>query len=256
MPQFMSPAEKGFILSRHWKDTRHGVEVSYWLITDNGPRKVTVPLQQAIAFVPLSSLPAIKPLLDEQANLSYRPVELSDFRREKVAAIYCQQYRQLQNLDKRCQELGIELLETDIRPCERYLMERFITAPVWFSQNQQGEYQLKPCDSYRPLIKAVSLDIETSQYGELYSIGLSGCGDNVVFMLGPEQGSALNNTHRLVYVNSRPQLLDKLNEWLQQYDPDAIIGWNLIQFDLNVLQKHAERYGIPLQLGQIGRAHV
>ncbi|EMS1064767.1 DNA polymerase II [Providencia stuartii] len=253
MPQFMSPAEKGFILSRHWKDTRHGVEVSYWLITDNGPRKVTVPLQQAIAFVPLSSLPAIKPLLDEQANLSYRPVELSDFRREKVAAIYCQQYRQLQNLDKRCQELGIELLETDIRPCERYLMERFITAPVWFSQNQQGEYQLKPCDSYRPLIKAVSLDIETSQYGELYSIGLSGCGDNVVFMLGPEQGSALNNTHRLVYVNSRPQLLDKLNEWLQQYDPDAIIGWNLIQFDLNVLQKHAERYGIPLQLGRQGK---
>ncbi len=69
-------------------------------------------------------------------------------------------------------------------------------------------------------------------------------------MLGPEQGPALSSEHRLIYVNSRPQLLHKLNEWLHQYDPDAIIGWNLIQFDLQVLQKHAERYGIPLLFGR------
>lgn len=249
----MSPAEKGFILSRHWRDTRQGVEVSYWLLTDNRPRKITVPYQQAIGFLSESKLPIVRHLLDEQPNVSYRLIELADFQREKVYAIYCHQYRQLQNLEKNCLELGVELLETDIRPCERYLMERFITAPVWFSRNSQGEYQLKPCDEYRPIIKAVSLDIETSQYGELYSIGLSGCNDSVVFMLGPDQGPSLNSDHRLVYVDSRPKLLDKLNEWMQQYDPDAIIGWNLIQFDLQVLQKHALRYGIPLLFGRQGQ---
>lgn len=252
MPQPMTPAQQGFILSRHWKDTRHGVEVTYWLLTDTHPQKVTIPNQKAIGFLSASKLPIVQHLLDEQLNVSYRLLELSDFKREKVYAIYCHQYRQLQNIEKSCKELGVELFETDIRPCERYLMERFITAPVWFSRNSRGEYQLKPCEGYRPNIKAVSLDIETSQHGELYSIGLSGCDDNVVFMLGPEQGPALNSDHRLVYVNSRPQLLDKLNEWLQQYDPDAIIGWNLIQFDLQVLQKHAERYGIPLLFGRQG----
>lgn len=250
MTQLMPTAEKGFILSRHWRDTHQGIEVSYWLLTDSHPRKVTVPYQQAVGFLPSSKLPIVRHLLDEQANISYRLVDLADFQREKVYAIYCFHYRQLQNLDKNCKELGVELLETDIRPCERYLMERFITAPVWFSRNQRGEYQLKPCEGYRPLIKAVSLDIETSQHGELYSIGLSGCGDNVVFMLGPEQGPSLSRDHRLVYVNSRPLLLNKLNEWIQQYDPDAIIGWNLIQFDLQVLQKHAQRYGIPLLFGR------
>nr|WP_225818675.1 DNA polymerase II [Providencia vermicola] len=248
----MTPAQQGFILSRHWKDTRHGVEVTYWLLTDTHPQKVTIPNQKAIGFLSASKLPIVQHLLDEQPNVSYRLLELSDFKREKVYAIYCHQYRQLQNIEKSCKEFGVELFETDIRPCERYLMERFITAPVWFFRNSRGEYQLKPCEGYRPNIKAVSLDIETSQHGELYSIGLSGCGDNVVFMLGPEQGPALNSDHRLVYVNSRPQLLDKLNEWLQQYDPDAIIGWNLIQFDLQVLQKHAERYGIPLLFGRQG----
>ncbi|MEQ5302642.1 DNA polymerase II [Providencia rettgeri] len=250
MTQLIAPAERGFILSRHWRDTRHGVEVSYWLLTDNQPQKVTVPYQKAIGFLAESQFPRVKHLLDEQPNITYRLLELIDFKREKVYAIYCHQYRQLQNLEKNCNELDVELLETDIRPSERYLMERFIAASVWFSRNQQGEFQLKPCEGYRPLVKAVSLDIETSQHGELYSIGLSGCGDNVVFMLGPEQGPALSAEHRLIYVNSRPQLLHKLNEWLHQYDPDAIIGWNLIQFDLQVLQKHAERYGIPLLFGR------
>lgn len=250
MTQLIRSVERGFILSRHWKDTRHGVEVSYWLLTDNQPQKVTVPYQKAIGFLAESQFPQVKHLLDEQPNITYRLLELIDFKREKVYAIYCHQYRQLQNLEKSCNELGVELLETDIRPSERYLMERFIAASVWFSRYPQGGFQLKPCEGYRPLVKAVSLDIETSQHGELYSIGLSGCGDNVVFMLGPEQGPALSTEHRLIYVNSRPQLLHKLNEWLQQYDPDAIIGWNLIQFDLQVLQKHAERYGIPLLFGR------
>lgn len=29
-----------------------------------------------------------------------------------------------------------------------------------------------------------------------------------------------------------------------------LIGWNVVQFDLRVLQKHAERYRIPLRLGR------
>ncbi|STD25933.1 DNA polymerase II [Enterobacter asburiae] len=54
---------------------------------------------------------------------------------------------------------------------------------------------------------------------------------------------------RLEYVNSRPQLLEKLNQWFADNDPDVLIGWNVVQFDLRVLQKHAERYRIPLMLG-------
>lgn len=138
-------------------------------------------------------------------------------------------------------------------------MERFICAPVWFSgqQDTQGVWrntQLKPNPNYRPTLKLVSLDIETTMHGELYSIGLHGCGQRVVYMLGPENGDASQLNFDLVYVNSRPLLLEALNQWMACYDPDAIIGWNLIQFDLRVLQKHAERYGVPLRLGRGGDA--
>ncbi len=68
-------------------------------------------------------------------------------------------------------------------------MERFITAPVWVDGTAQNgsliNARLKPNPTYRPPLKWVSLDIETTRHGELYCIGLEGCGDRVVYMLGP-----------------------------------------------------------------------
>ncbi|MGH8407218.1 MAG: DNA polymerase II, partial [Pseudomonas sp.] len=42
--------------------------------------------------------------------------------------------------------------------------------------------------------------------------------------------------------------------WLATHDPDAIIGWNLVQFDLRVLHEHAQRLNVPLLLGRGGDA--
>ena len=119
-------------------------------------------------------------------------------------------------------------------------MERFITAPVWVDGTAYNggliNARLKPNPHYRPPLKWVSLDIETTRHGELYCIGLEGCGDRVVYMLGPPNGDASELDFRLEYVNSRPQLLEKLNQWFADRDPDVLIGWNVVQFDLRVLQ--------------------
>ncbi len=159
-------------------------------------------------------------------------------------------------LEKLLREGGVTLYEADVRPPERFLMERFITAPVWVDGEPQGDAlinaRLKPNPHYRPPLKWVSLDIETSRHGELYCIGLEGCGQRTVYMLGPENGSAQGLDFDLEYVASRPQLLEKLNAWFATHDPDVIIGWNVVQFDLRVLQKSAERYRVPLTLGRHG----
>jgi DNA polymerase-2 len=41
---------------------------------------------------------------------------------------------------------------------------------------------------------------------------------------------------------------------MQRHDPDAIIGWSVIQFDLRVLQQLAESLQRPLRLGRDGSA--
>ncbi|MCW0127856.1 3'-5' exonuclease, partial [Burkholderia pseudomallei] len=102
----------------------------------------------------------------------------------------------------------------------------------------------------------------TSVHGELYSIALEGCGQRQVLMLGPANADAggPDPDFDLAYCDSRAALLARLNDWFAQHDPDVIIGWNLIQFDLRVLLAHAEQYRVPLRLGRggselEGRAH-
>lgn len=157
-------------------------------------------------------------------------------------------------LEKMLRDSGVTVYEGDIRPPERYLMERFITAPVWVEGETRGSQlvnaRMKPNPDYRPPLKWVSLDIETSRHGELYCIGLEGCYQRVVYMLGPEPETPPDVDFELVFIASRPLLLEKLNAWFAEHDPDVLIGWNVVQFDLRVLQKHAERYRIPLRLGR------
>ena len=252
----MAQAQEGFILTRHWRDTPGGTEVEFWLATDNGPLRVVLPPQESVAFIPAAQVEKAKLLLRSEKQWRVTPLNLSDFHRQPVYGLYCRAHRQLMRIEKLLRDDGITVYEADIRPPERFLMERFITAPVWVDGTPQGtaliEARLKPSPHYRPPLKWVSLDIETSRHGELYCIGLEGCGQRTVYMLGPENGSAQGLDFELEYVASRPQLLEKLNAWFAAHDPDVIIGWNVVQFDLRVLQKSAERYRVPLTLGRNG----
>jgi len=244
----------GFLLTRHWRDSPHGTEIILWLATDAGAQRVVLPVQESVAFIPEEFQAQVSELLKDERQFRIQSLALKDFRRRPVFGLYCQQNRQLQRIEKRLREEGIQVYEADIRPPERYLMERFITAPVWFDGEQRGDSvvnaRLKPHPDYRPPLKWVSLDIETTQHGELYCIGLEGCGQRQVFMLGPANGDASTLDFELIYLDSRPQLLEALNQWFAEHDPDVLIGWNVVQFDLRVLQKHADRYGIPLRLGR------
>ncbi|MEE3661033.1 DNA polymerase II [Brenneria sp. g21c3] len=254
----MTQTRQGFILTRHWHDTPDGTQVEFWLATDEGPLQARLPLQQAVAFIPASQQTQAEALLRREKHWRLRPLSLQDFHHQPLLGLYCRQYRQLLKLEKILREGGVQVYEADIRPPERFLMERFITAPVWLSGEPTAsglltQVRMKPSTDYRPNLRLVSLDIETNRHGELYCIGLEGCGQRQVYMLGPANGRpAGTDDFALEYVASRPLLLEKLNQWLQLHDPDAIIGWNLVQFDLRVLQKHAERYRIPLRLGRNG----
>jgi len=255
----LEQAKQGFLLTRHWQDTAAGTEVEFWLATDDGPRHIRLARQQSVAFIPAQQCEQAEAVLRGERSCELRPLALSDFHRRPVMGLYCRQYRQLLKLEKRLREQGVDVYEADVRPPERYLMERFITAPVWFDGRPSPgnsrfliEGQMKPAPGYRPRLRLVSLDIETSSHGDLYSIALEGCGQRQVFMLGPPNGDDNPLDFDLEYFGSPAELLERLNAWLARHDPDAIIGWNLVQFDLRVLQRHAEHYGVPLRFGRDG----
>ncbi len=248
---------QGFVLTRHWRDTPAGTEVEFWLATDSGPRRIRLPHQPSVAFVPAEQRVQAEALLHDEKNVELRPLALQDFEHRPVLGLYCQQHGQLMRLETALRKAGVEVFEADVRPPERYMMERFITAPVRFNGTPGADgllldAQMKPDPMYRPNLKLVSLDIETTAQGELYSIALEGCGERQVYMLGPPNGDDSEVDFQLEYCDSRVALLKKLNDWFARFDPDAIIGWNVVQFDLRVLHEHARRLAVPLRLGREG----
>ncbi len=67
-------------------------------------------------------------------------------------------------------------------------MERFITAPVWpCGDGPLLNGQMKPAPDYRPTLRLVSLDIETTAHGELYPSRWK-LRQRQVYMLGPANG--------------------------------------------------------------------
>ena len=248
----MQSLQQGFILTRHWRDTRDGTQVDFWLATDAGPRQVRLPPQTSVAFIPLEQKEQAELLLRGERHVELRPLTLCDFQHRPVLGLYCKQYRQLLKLEKHLRAHGVDVYEADIRPPERYLMERFITAPVSFEGEAGQQLHLKPAPGYRPALKLASLDIETTAHGELYSIAIEGCGQRQVYMLGPKNGGDEDLDFDLEYCTSRGQLIERLNSWMEQHDPDAIIGWNVVQFDLRVLREQAQRHRVPLKLGRGG----
>lgn len=244
------------ILTRRWRDAPTGTEIEYWLATDAGPMKVLLTSQASVAFVETVHRPAVDAQIASMPGLRVDALELKTFQQSAVFGVYAKHFRQLGLLARALQPQGIRLLEADVRPHDRYLMERFITAGVLVEGGKRDgshivDCKLKPAPDYRPTLKVVSLDIETSQHEELYSIALDGTGERVVFMLGEpprEPGEFLG--FELIYCPTRRHMIERLNDWFEENDPDLLIGWNVIQFDLRVLQKTADDCGLQLLLGR------
>ncbi len=250
---------KGFILTRHWRDAPAGTEIELWVATDDGPRKLLITAQSSVAFVPVQHRAALEIQLASFPSLQVRPLELKTFHQEPVVGVYATHFRQLGRLARALQSQNIPVFEADVRPHDRYLMERFITAGVLIEGGQaEGatlvDCRLKPAPDYRPALKVVSLDIETSQHEALYSVALDGMAERVVFILGepPAEQSEPGESFdfALVYCPTRLVMIERLNAWFDRNDPDVIVGWNVIQFDLRVLQKTADDCGVKLLLGR------
>ena len=253
---------QGFILTRNWRDTPQGTELEYWLATEDGPLKVLLTGQTSVAFVESQHRATVNAQLLVMPGAELRELQLKSFQQNPVLGVYAPQFRQLGRLSRALEPLGISLLEADVRPHERYLMERFITAGVTLEGGQIENdalvnCKLLPSPDFRPALKVVSLDIETSQHQELYSIALDGMPERVVYMLGEPPADAVPPPgFALVYCATRKAMIDHLNEWFVRNDPDVIVGWSVIQFDLRVLQKTADDCATLLLLGRERRPIV
>jgi len=174
---------------------------------------------------------------------------------DPVDAVYFRSQRALIDERARIRASRGLLFESDVKPQERFLMERFITGAFSLSGPSEIRHGVLHFDSpsiksadVRPTLSVVSLDIETDGLGgPLLSAAIATKTHGHVFVRGNGQGR-----EGLTFAHDEAALLLALFDAIRDVDPDILMGWNVVDFDLTVLAARCGSLGVPFAIGRAG----
>ena len=253
---------EGFVLTRDWRDTPSGIRLTFWIATDDRPVKLVMDSTQAVCFSAREDAGQIRQGLTAlgipASRWHSRDIDLLTPKGSPVTAWYFESQRELSALRERSDSAfgrtGPRLLETDIKPTDRHLMERFVTGGLVATGTMEDGILRNPRvrpSEYRPTLRTVSLDVESSGLdGDLYSIALVSDTDERVLLLDPSRARARSAPFAIDCFASEHDLLQGFLDWTAYHDPDVILGWNVIGFDLDYLAKRCARAGLDFALGR------
>ena len=278
MPTKQQQLENGFLLTRQAKDRGNSLQIILWLKTTTGAKKLIVANELTVFFVEEQQAAKAEQLLFKQGVTLFKQqlLALKTFSQKTVHGFYFNTLSQFYRA-RDCLKLAqIKCYEDDIRPDDRYLMERFITADIDFighSQSMANFYCVNEtkckvsAEKSAIVLSMLSLDIECSMDGELYSIGLYSKNKSTnnkstnaeqhehelkrVLMIGEPQADA---DAYIVWLNDEKKLLIELIKQISLIDADIFIGWNVINFDFRLLQNRMDLHGIKFAIGRDGSA--
>lgn len=257
----MTNIHVGFLLTRSSVNRYGRTDLEYWLASDLGPVLLTVSDDRPMFFVEQEhAVNAIRSLNDiDRGAFEVKPLDLKTFSGAPVSAVYAAKLSDMYHVRDSLKRAGIDVFEADIKAQDRYLMERFVMGGVAFTGERierKGYTEFKNAriksKDYQPTLAIVSLDIECAMNGELFSIGLASADNSVsqVLMIGKPE---LSRDTELLWFDDEKTLLLGLCDRIKKIDPDLIIGWNVINFDMKILVERAELHKIKLRLGRASR---
>ncbi|NMH64423.1 DNA polymerase II [Shewanella salipaludis] len=263
---------KGRVLTRH-AIHRHGALVlQYFLATESGPVLVEVERVEHLSFCHQTDSARLLAGVG-RSDVRSQPLALKSFAHQSVSGLYARTAQAHRQVIRVAKDTDVPLFEADIKAESRFLIERFIALDAEFQgvmapAQTARQHEAEPSAGLRaglgaeiPLFKAqrarrtelsqglklISLDFECSAEGELYSVGLYGKDYQKVIMVGAEQA---HSAAYLEWVADEAALIQRLIHWFADYDPDVIIGWAVVTFDLALLSRRAGLHGIELTLGR------
>lgn len=161
--------------------------------------------------------------------------------------------------------------ESDVSPVERFLMDHKIFGSIKafgelekITRGSQTFFELK-AERIEPVefdgnFSVFSFDIETSKKNEVISLAysyqfLAEKVERVIILRKPRHHAGVedglqNNGVSFLWVDSEKELIEKFIADITFLDPDLILGWNVIGFDLNFLAKKCEQLKIPFIIGR------
>ncbi|NLP02152.1 MAG: DNA polymerase II [Fibrobacter sp.] len=243
-----------FLLNYSFRDFRGHFEIILYAVSESGsPVRIVIDHYRPLLFIPaFSDYPVKIPV--ERKKLPMKAMDGT-----AVDCLYFQSQSSFLDCIKDLKSRGNIIYESDIHPVDRYLMERFVNggfeARGILSQKGNTLTMHNPVirgTEVKPVLKVMSIDIETDVSSDrIYSIASFGCGGEAVFIEGDGQ-----NRNPIWFCKDEKELLASFFRHLQKNDPDVIIGWNVIDFDLRIIQQRCRVLSLPFDMGRDPGARI
>ena len=259
----MSTAVEGFILHSYAR-TKKGRTALYLLgrLQDGSTFAIIENRYQPNFYIRESDCPAVEQAVNSQAAAELRPSQLRTMDGEICLQVCASTQEAKQRLRDALQLAGVRTYEADLRVADQFRLERQVHGPVRIrGQAKAGHYvgrvfvdpEVEP-GQWRPRLSVLSIDIETDiRTQAVRAVALSpqdpfqaspDLGEVVLF-LGPE----LHEPGVECFSDEKALLL-AFRDRVVRLDPDVLTGWNVIDFDFQVLSERFRHYGISFSLGR------
>jgi DNA polymerase-2 len=254
--QVMTEGQEGFIIYPTYRIEYEKAFVYLFGRLKDGRSFCTKNIFEPYFYVKTSDMKKISSV----KGFTHEETELKNFEENKITKIKVAMPSQVPELRKLFENKGVECYEADIKFPYRFMMDKGLLGSVHIkgkSKIQKGirvdaffdEPELKS-ENWKPDqkdLKILAIDIETSMSADaLYCISLCSNDDKLkkVIIVSDKKIK-----HAESYRNEK-ELLEAFRTEIIAYDPDIITGWNLIDFDFDVLEKFMKKYNINFDLGR------
>jgi DNA polymerase-2 len=184
------------------------------------------------------------------------PTEKRSFAEAAVCRLEVDIPQDVPGLRDRLHAADIETFEADVRFAMRYLIDRGIKGGceidgAWAPGNGVTRVYSNPTLRPAEVVvepRVLSFDIETDGKGDgLLAISLYAPGVDEVLIVDSADRAMPEHATRCA---DERAALDAFCARVKEFDPDVLLGWNVIDFDLTVLQRVAARLNHPFLLGR------
>lgn len=246
--QNISEPQRCFLLNYSSRDYQDHFEITLYAVTEKQiPVKILIDNFRPMFFLPHAIDSNLTINATERKVLPLKAMDGT-----AVDCLYFNTFSQFLETRDQLTKTGIRLYESDINPVERYLMERLVTGgfeATGATTSRNGTIFLhnptiRGCD-INPSLQVLSFDIETNtENGQIYSIACSGKTD-AVFIIGKDK-----STPSVTFCSHEKEMIQRFFQHIHNQNPDILIGWNVINFDLQMIQQRCTALAILFNPGR------
>ncbi|MEE2658723.1 MAG: DNA polymerase II [Candidatus Latescibacterota bacterium] len=190
------------------------------------------------------------------------PSQLTTMDGEPVERVAVPHLPQLRRVAERIHEAGLRTYEADVTFTRQYLIDHDVRGSLtitgaWRPGSGVDRVYLDPeigPGNWEPELSVLSIDIETlPDASEVIAFSLVGGGAGDVRQVEEVHVVGTSDPGDPEYLSCHPSehhLIEALVTRIRALDPDVLTGWNLIDFDLTVLQQRCAEHSIGFNLGR------